>query len=83
MENIETPQPEKPKKTFSEHLKDGFSLKHIIGLVLGGTAGFCYYFFVGCSSGSCSLKANPYYNIALGLLIGWLVADMFRKKKEK
>jgi len=79
----ETPQPEKPKKTFQERLKDAFKLRHIIGLAIGGIGGFLYYFYVGCATGSCGLKANPFYDIGLGLLLGYLVSDMIKKKKEK
>ncbi|MEI6123286.1 MAG: hypothetical protein WCQ95_06620 [Bacteroidota bacterium] len=83
MENNETPQPEKPKKSFSEQLKNAFKPKHFIGLAVGATAGFLYYYFVGCASGACALKANPYYDILLGALLGYLIVDMFKKKKPK
>lgn len=78
MDNNELEQEEKKPQNF---LRKWFRLKHIIGMVAGGTAGFLYYYYIGCASGSCALKSNPYYNIVLGILLGYLIADMIRKKK--
>lgn len=81
MENKESNLEEPDKTSKKKKLKDLFALKHIIGIVAGGVAGFFYYYFVGCASGACALKSNPYYNIILGILLGYLVADLFKKKK--
>lgn len=32
----------------------------IIGTILGALAGYLYWRFVGCSSGSCPITSNPY-----------------------
>jgi hypothetical protein len=80
MENTENKGSE--KKGFAERFKDSFQLRHIIGLVTGGIGGFLYYYFVGCQSGTCALKSNPFYNIVLGLLLGYLIADMIKFKKK-
>lgn len=49
------------------------TLRIIMGVVLGGVAGFAYYKFVGCSTGACPLTSNPWittlYGAALGLLV--------------
>jgi len=46
----------------------------IIGIVVGGIAGYLYYKFVGCASGACPITKNPYassiYGAVLGALIG-------------
>lgn len=58
----------------------------IIGVIIGGTLGYAYFHFVGCNSGACSLRANPYYNILLGSLLGWVASDWifdFNKKRKK
>ena len=70
------------KKSFSEQIKNAFKIRHFIGLAIGSIAGFLYYYYVGCQNGTCDLKSNPYYNVLLGLLLGYLIADMikFRKK---
>ncbi len=80
MENTENKEP--VKKSFSERIKAAFQIRHIIGLVIGGIAGFAYYYFVGCQSGACALKSNPFYNIVLGLLLGYLIADIIKFKKK-
>jgi hypothetical protein len=80
MENTENKEPQ--RKSFSERIKNSFQTKHIIGLVFGGIAGFSYYFFLGCQSGTCALKSNPFYNILMGLLLGYLIADMIKFKKK-
>lgn len=46
----------------------------VFGLI-GMSAGFAYYYFIGCESGACPITSNPYisagYGLASGLLLGW------------
>lgn len=46
----------------------------VIGVVLGGVAGFAYYRFVGCSSGACPITSNPYISTVYGAVMGVLVS---------
>lgn len=55
----------------------------LIGLVVGAIGGYAYYFFIGCSSGSCPLTSNPYISVIFGGLIGYLLFDMFKKTEKK
>jgi LytS/YehU family sensor histidine kinase len=55
----------------------------IAGVALGILAGFSYYYFVGCASGSCLITANPIISSGYGGLIGGLVFSMFSFKKKK
>jgi xanthine/uracil permease len=55
----------------------------IIGILVGSVAGFFYYHFIGCSSGTCPITSNPYITVAYGALLGYLLFDMFRKKERK
>lgn len=62
-----------------------FLNKHILkiaGSILGALGGFLYYYFIGCSSGTCPITSNPYISIAYGALMGYLLFDMFKKKKK-
>ena len=45
------------------------------GVVIGGLLGYAYYYFIGCSSGSCPITSNPYASIFYGSVIGlvWTV----------
>ncbi len=51
-----------------------FPWKLLVGIVIGGTAGFLYYYFIGCVSGSCPITSNPYGSILYGSLMGAMVA---------
>ncbi|RLD13427.1 hypothetical protein DRI50_07200 [candidate division KSB1 bacterium] len=57
--------------------------KLIIFSLLGMAAGYAYYYFIGCASGSCPLTSNPYlmtgYGLGAGLVLGW----DFKKKPKK
>ena len=53
----------------------------MIGIVLGGIAGFAYYYFVGCASGTCPITSNPYISVIYGAVLGYLLLDMFKKKE--
>lgn len=57
----------------------------LIGVMVGAMGGYAYYYFIGCSSGSCPLTSNPYISVTFGAIIGYLFLDMFKKteKKEK
>jgi predicted MFS family arabinose efflux permease len=61
---------------------------YIICTILGIGGGFAYYYFIGCSTGNCPLKSNPWIMMGYGALIGYLAADLIqwivdkRKKKE-
>jgi len=56
-------------------------LKKILGILLGGVGGFLYYYYVGCASGTCPITSNPYISIVYGGIMGYLIVDMFKKKK--
>jgi hypothetical protein len=53
-------------------------LRIILGVVLGGAAGFAYYKFVGCSSGTCPLTSNPFISTLYGSVLGALLAGSLR-----
>lgn len=55
----------------------------IIGLIIGGIGGYIYYLTIGCSSGSCPITSNPWLSVLWGLILGYLIGDLFTKKKNE
>jgi len=53
--------------------------RNLIGIVLGAIAGWLYWHFVGCSSGTCAITSKPMNSSLYGALMGYLVAGMFKK----
>ena len=47
----------------------------IIGIIAGGIAGFLYYRFIGCASGSCKIASNPYISTIYWALLGGFLAS--------
>ena len=45
----------------------------------GALAGFAYYYFIGCSTGTCPITSSPYISTAYGAVIGLLLSP--NKKK--
>ena len=57
--------------------------KQIIAIALGGIAGFSYYYFVGCASGTCMITSNPFISTGYGSLLGFLLVGSFKKKENE
>ena len=54
-----------------------------IGVVVGAIAGYLYYFYVGCASGSCAITSKPLNSTLYGAAMGGLVFNMFIKPPKK
>ena len=55
--------------------------KHILpGVILGGIAGYLYYYFWGCTEG-CSISSSPINSIIYGATMGGLVNSLFEREK--
>ena len=67
------------KKTFK--LTHYISLIGFAGIAIGAAGGFLYYYFVGCQTGTCAITSNPWISTVWGAVMGYLVFDMFKKKK--
>jgi thiosulfate reductase cytochrome b subunit len=63
-------------KTLKEFLKSRNFWKPFLGVLVGGTAGFLYYHFVGCSTGSCFITSHSYSAILVGGLVGYLITNV-------
>ena len=55
----------------------------IVGIIIGAIAGFLYYHFVGCTSGTCPITSRPLNSTLYGALMGGLLLNMFEKEKTK
>ena len=49
------------------------NMKTFFGILVGGIAGFLYFRFVGCASGTCPIRSNPYLTTLYGMLLGGLI----------
>lgn len=50
--------------------------------MLGAVAGFLYWKFVGCSSGSCAITSKPVNSTIYGALMGGLLFNIFQTKNK-
>ncbi len=62
-------------KTFREFVRSSYFWKPAGAMIVGGTLGFLYYYFVGCASGSCGITSNPYLSVVFGALLGLFVTN--------
>ncbi len=63
-----------------------FIKKHfllIIGIIIGGIGGYLYYYFIGCSSGTCAITSKPINSSLYGMILGALLSDFFKGNKKK
>jgi hypothetical protein len=53
----------------------------LIGIAFGAVAGFLYWKFIGCSSGTCAITSKPFNSTLYGALMGYFVAGIFKKEQ--
>ena len=60
-------------------------LPEITGAALGALGGFLYWKYVGCVSGTCTIKSNWYlmipWGMVMGFFLGSVASDIIRKRK--
>ncbi|MDD2985330.1 DUF6132 family protein [Flavobacterium sp.] len=54
-----------------------------IGIVVGLIAGYAYYHFIGCASGTCSITSKPVNSTLYGGLMGGLLFNLFASSPKK
>lgn len=64
-------------------MKKYLNLRTLIMVGIGMLAGYAYYYFIGCRSGSCSITSSPINSTLYGGVLGWLLVDMFPIKKNQ
>lgn len=55
----------------------------IAGVLAGAVAGFLYWNFIGCSSGSCMITSKPVNSTLYGALMGGLLFSTIFEKSKK
>lgn len=62
-----------------------FARKYIlalVGILIGAVAGFLYWKFVGCNSGTCAITSKPLNSTLYGALMGGLLLSIFQNTKK-
>ena len=62
-----------------------FAKKHfltILGVAIGAGAGYLYWNFVGCSTGSCAITSSPVNSTLYGGLMGGVLFSIFQTKQK-
>lgn len=54
----------------------------LIGVTLGAVAGFLYWHFIGCNSGTCPITSKWHNSTIYGALIGLLLASSSKRKNK-
>ncbi|HAC15542.1 MAG TPA: hypothetical protein DCE78_06305 [Bacteroidetes bacterium] len=45
----------------------------IVGTIAGAAAGYAYYYYIGCITGTCPIQTNPWLSTLFGAIIGFLI----------
>lgn len=53
----------------------------LLGITAGMVAGFSYWYFVGCASGTCPITSSPIISSLYGGMMGWLIFNSLKKSK--
>lgn len=55
---------------------------YFIGAILGAIAGYLYWKFVGCTSGTCMITSKPINSTLYGAMLGTLLLGIFKKENK-
>ncbi|SBW01602.1 DUF6132 family protein [uncultured Dysgonomonas sp.] len=53
---------------------------YVVGAASGSVTGYLYWYFIGCSSGTCPITASPVNSIIWGAVMGGLLFSLFKKE---
>ncbi len=53
---------------------------YIAGALIGAVAGYMYWRYIGCSTGTCPITSSPTMSTLYGVLMGGLLGGIFNKK---
>lgn len=61
-------------------------IKFFLFVIAGGLAGYAYYYFIGCRTGTCPITSNPWnstlYGVVMGSVLGWN-SNLLKKTTQK
>lgn len=55
----------------------------VVGVVLGAIAGWCYWYFVGCSTGNCAITSSPVNSTLYGACMSGILGSMLKKSEKQ
>lgn len=53
------------------------------GVAIGALAGYLYYYYVGCASGSCAITSKPLNSTLYGAVMGFLLFSSFKNETKQ
>ena len=56
---------------------------YFIGAIVGAIAGYLYWKFIGCNTGTCPITSSPTNSIIYGAVLFSLLFSLFKKNKPK
>ena len=59
------------------------ALRALLFALGGAAAGYLYYRFVGCTTGTCPISSNPYLSMGYLAVVGLLISGIFSKPQKK
>ena len=51
-------------------------VRAILGIVLGGLAGFGLYRYVGCADGTCLIASSPWGSVVYCMILGFVLSQV-------
>ncbi|MBD8389305.1 hypothetical protein [Dysgonomonas sp. BGC7] len=56
---------------------------YLVGGLIGGAGGYIYWYYIGCSTGTCPITASPTMSILWGTLLGATLLSMFFSRTDR
>ena len=57
-------------------------VRRALAAMAGAAAGYAYYYYIGCLSGTCPITSDPYISTLYGAAVGALMVSAPKKKEE-